>query len=203
MIQKISKDFHITDITKKWFKLKIYLWLAIIMCIASTMGYSYQTFFTTASKTDTVEVIIIDTFDVNKIDTFMVKAKCTPENVLILMHKLDFTHPYESCAQMMFESTDKGIAFNSNVAKTYNNLGGYGGPKPLYFNHWTECIRFAKKYQIRKGLKKGMNFYQWLNGVSYHDDDNDHYNSNTLQIAMSLRQKYPLKQILLKLNERK
>lgn len=201
MIQKITKEFEIKDITKHWIMNKVLIWFLLGIGVSLSLGFCYKVM---NPKVEKEYVVIVDTVDMNKLDTFMIKAECTELNVLLLMHKLDFTHPYESAAQMIFETSYDGKPFNSPLFRSHHNTGGWANLKgPLYFSHWTDAVRFTKTWQKSFNLKKGMNFYQWLNKTPYHEDDNHHYNSSTILIERALRNKYPLKTILIKLKETK
>lgn len=194
---KINEEFEIKSTDNKIINMKNIIVLLSLFSVLSFFGFCYSN--TKTIKKDTIEFLIIDTIDINKIDTFMLNAKCNPENVLVYMHKIGFSHPYESCAQMSFETNN----FQSNLVKSKNNLGGYQTSQGyLYFNHWTDCIRFAKKWQLSHGLTKNKNFYEWLNTTNYHESDKKHYNSNTIKIEINLRKKYPLRWLILKYTEK-
>lgn len=185
-----------TSIDQKIKKNKFLIVFLLFISVISLCGFCYQS--TKSNVKDTVELLIVDTVDLSQLDTFMINSECNEKNVLIYMHKVGFSHPFESCAQMALETTVAGKSFNSQLVKERNNLGGYQTSNGyMYFSHWTECIRFAKRWQLTHGLKKKDNFYMWLSGTNYHESDKIKYNNSVKTIEIKLRQTYTLKDILL------
>ena len=192
-IFKTDSELNCKEFTVRFKVFRVIFWALLSSVVLLSFGMIYN-----RPKTNIkyVEMLIIDTIDVNKMDTFMVKAPLNEKNLIIYAHHLNFTHPFETVSQMLFE-TDHLRDFK---VRTLNNLGGYQTSQGyVYFPHWTDCVRFAKKWQQQHGLKKTYNFYQWLDNSGYHEADNATYNAGLRHIEIGLKQKYKLKDILYKL----
>lgn len=62
--------------------------------------------------------------------------------------------------------------FSSKVFKRNNNSGGYRTANGyLYFHHWSDCLLYTKRWQLRKYDKnKYKNYYDFLNDIGYAED---------------------------------
>ncbi len=193
---KHSDNLEFVDITRsvkigKFFK-KFFLLIGLFfLCL-------YGSTFLKEKSVIIQEFLIVDTIDLSNQDTFMLSDSLTEKAVLTYFCFLNVSHPYESTAQILLESG----RLKNNWTKERNNLGAYQTRQGyLFFPHWTDCVRFAKRWQISHGLKKSYNFYQWLNTTPYHESDKSYYNSQVRSIEIELRRKYQLRQILTRIKK--
>lgn len=181
---KITNELKLVPVKEK----KHYYVAGFLLALVSIITLSFKVVNDSqVFKKDTIVFLFTDTVDANAMDTFMSKSELNESNLLTYIIKLEFTHPYESCAQMLFETNN----LESNVCKTKNNLGGFMTSQGYKkFNHWTQSVKFSKKWQESRKLTKDKNFYSWLNSVPYHGTDKQLYNSKVANITLKLKRKY-------------
>ena len=196
-IFKETPELELMDITKRWFWSKVLKWTlgaVSIVLLVSTMTLYWNPVVKIKS------LFVKDTVQQNGLDSNYLQflgysyiflhegRELNDTNFLQFCKYIGITHPYETTAQHMYESAN----FNRRISSAkYNNTGGFMTSKGyIHFKHWVDCIYFTKRFQQQHGLKKGMNYYHWINGVNYHGADKVIYNTSVQQIEKQLRKKF-------------
>lgn len=72
-----------------------------------------------------------------------------------------------------------------------NNIFGFRiESEYLHFSHWDESVEYYRKWQIRKGYKRGENYVRFLKRVGYASDPD--YGKKIKSIVRRLRNKHKI-----------
>lgn len=101
--------------------------------------------------------------------------------VLLLTDTFSNENFYKLASLLKIEALDtvylqhilESANFSSKVFKRNNNSGGYRTASGyLHFYHWSDCLLYTKRWQLRKYDKnKYKNYYDFLNKIGYAENN--------------------------------
>lgn len=111
-----------------------------------------------------VEVVKTDTLVIR--DTVLIYKPINKENVLSELIRQEVPHADIVLAQSLLETGH----YTSRLSKTHNNIFGMRTSKGYKkYKDYSECISDYKK-RISSRLRKGENYYVFLNRIGYAED---------------------------------
>lgn len=189
VIQKITKNLEVKDVTSGWKWKNRLIWFLIGAIFVLSSHTVYRAFNPVVCRTVEKDKLMLKMYDSMalelKVRSFR-DSSLTEKNLFDYVELIGCTHPYETTAQALYESGN----FSLKSSARYNNLFGFRDQDYLVFKHWTYCVDFmVKNYQVKHKLTKNLDYYAWI-PKSYHGVERAVYNKGVHYIELKLRQKY-------------